>query len=384
MDKIKSLLNQIGIINKKNTEILDATGGRFNIFRTCGIDHYENKHSAIIAEFLNPRGSHGLKSGFLECFIKTLGDDFQVQGFNCTHARVYTEYSAPEGRMDILIEDERNHKAIIIENKIHAGDQPEQLKRYDRYAERKWFSGNYQILYLTPEGKKASEDSGNSVSYIPISYENTIINWLEKCVEIASRFPMVRETIIQYINHLKQLTKQDMDTRNQEEITEILSKGENLRAAKAIYNNFSATFDTIVKKHFNPKMEEYARQKGLTYLYAGCNESHIYFELTKPEWDEKYNIVFYFTGDLIYGFSNRIDINIKYRLSDEKRRCFHEQLKALGIYSRGETDAWPFFSNIPSLTIDDWVNDIVESDRFFEDCRNKIENILKALEHIDL
>lgn len=58
MDKIKNLLNQVSIISNKNAEILDATGGRFNMFRVCGVNHYEKTHSAIIAEFLNPNGTH--------------------------------------------------------------------------------------------------------------------------------------------------------------------------------------------------------------------------------------------------------------------------------------------------------------------------------------
>ncbi|MBR8785542.1 hypothetical protein IX308_001744 [Porphyromonas levii] len=385
MDKIKSLLNQIAIISKKNAEILDATGGRFNMFRICGVNHYENTHSAIIAEFLNPKGTHGLKSQLLECFIETLGDGFAVAGFDYKNTMVYTEYSTLEGRMDILIEDERNHKAIIIENKIFAEDQCEQLKRYSRFAEDKYKAGNYQILYLTLWGEEASEQSGDGVDYLTISYKETIIDWLEKCVAIASRHPFVRETIIQYINHLKQLTNQEMDTRNQQEITEVLSKAENLRAAKDIHDNYSATFDAIVEKHFNPMMREFARQKGLEYEYERSEEAYVRFYLTHPHWEKRCMIGFTFeraAGGYFYGFTNSLDI--KYRLSDEKRKYLHEQLEAMGIHYRRETDWWPFFSNIPSLTIDNWINDIIESDRFFEECRDKIEMILKALEHIDL
>ncbi|MEN0007975.1 PD-(D/E)XK nuclease family protein, partial [Flavobacterium nitrogenifigens] len=210
MERISNLLSQVAIIGKKNTEILDATGGRFNMFRVCGVNHYENTHSAIIAEFLNPNGTHGLKSKLLECFIETLGDYFTVQTFNCEKSRVITEHPTEEGRIDILIEDNQN-KAIIIENKIYANDQFEQLKRYDRYAQK--YKNGYQILYLTLFGDSASEHSGSGVSYLSISHKENIISWLEKCVSIASRFPIVRETIIQYINHLKQLTNQDMDTK---------------------------------------------------------------------------------------------------------------------------------------------------------------------------
>ena len=57
MEKIINLLNQVGTINNKNNEILEATGSRFNMFQICGVNHYENTHSAIIAEFLNPSTS---------------------------------------------------------------------------------------------------------------------------------------------------------------------------------------------------------------------------------------------------------------------------------------------------------------------------------------
>lgn len=277
MDQIKNLLSQVSIISKKNAEILDATGGRFNLFRICGVDHYENTHSAILAEFLNPNGTHGLKSKFLECFIETVGEQFTIEDFNCKNARVHTEFAIPGGRIDIIIEDKQRERAIIIENKIFAGDQWKQLKKYDEYANKTYKNENYQILYLTLDGREPSKQSGEGVSCLTISYTETIINWLENCVAIASRFPMVRETIIQYSNHLKQLTNQDMDNKNKEEITDLLSKVENLRAAKVICQNYSKTFDAIIEKHFNPKMEEFAKANGLEYHYNRCDEQYVSF-----------------------------------------------------------------------------------------------------------
>lgn len=382
MDKIKSLLGQVAIISKKNAEILDATGGRFNMFRICGVNHYENTHSAILAEFLNPKGTHGLKSQFLECFLETLGVRFAVTGFDCKQTRVYTEYSTPEGRMDILIEDQHNHKAIIIENKIYADDQWAQLKRYSKYAEKNYHVGNYQILYLTLWGNEASGQSADGVTYTTISYKETIINWLEKCVAIASRYPMVRETIIQYINHLKQLTNQDMDKRNQEEITDILSKVENLRAAKDIHDNYSATFDAIVEKHFNPKMIEFAKQNGLEYEYVGSEESYVMFQLTHPLWEKRCRIRFEnWSGHYYYGLAYSSN---EYRFSDEIINSLHEHLEAMGIHSGKKSQLWPFYTYLKALTIDDWTNDIIGSDRFFEDCCGKIKTILKALEQIEV
>lgn len=382
MDRINNMLNQVSIIGKKNTEILDATGGRFNMFRICGVNHYENTHSAILTEFLNPKGTHGLKSKLLECFIKTLGENFTINGFNCKNARIYTEYSTPEGRIDILIEDEKRKKAIIIENKIYANDQLDQLKRYDSYAKKKYQKGNYQILYLTLDGKEATEQSGKGVSYLTISYEENIINWLEKCVAIASRFPIVRETIIQYINHLKELTHQDMNNKNKEEITEVLSKIENLRAAKIICQNYSATFDAIINDHFNPKMEEFATQEGLKYHYEESGECFVKFYITNPLWQEKCWIGFTFeTYKYSYGLCNDLS---KYKISDENIKKIHEQLYKLGIYSPLRNKCWPFYKYIPNLTLDNWENDIINSDNFLNDCIDKTKKILEVMKTIEL
>ena len=382
MDRINNLLNQVSIIGKKNAEILDATGGRFNMFRICGVNHYENTHSAILTEFLNPKGTHGLKSKLLECFIKTLGENFTINGFNCENARIYTEYSTSEGRIDILIEDEKRKKAIIIENKIYANDQLDQLKRYDRYAEKTYQKENYQILYLTLDGKEATEQSGEGVSYLTISYEENIINWLEKCVAIASRFPIVRETIIQYINHLKELTHQDMNNKNKEEITEVLSKIENLKAAKLIYQNYLASFDSIIKKYFNPKMEEFAKQEGLEYIYENSEELYVRFYLTNPLWQEKCWIGFTFeTYKYFYGLYNNPN---KYKISDENRKKIHEQLNKLGIYSLLESKWWPLYKYIPNLTLDNWENDIINSDNFLNDCIDKTKKILEVMKNIEL
>lgn len=380
MEKIRNLLHQVAIINKKNAEILDSTGGRFNMFRICGVNHYENTHSAIIAELLHPNGTHGLKSKLLECFIETLGDYFTIEIFNSNKSRVHTEHSSEEGRIDILIEDNQN-KAIIIENKIYANDQPEQLKRYNRYAQT--YKNGYQILYLTLFGNNASEQSGEGVSYLSISYKENIINWLEKCVAIASRFPIVRETLIQYINHLKQLTNQDMDMKNKEEITEVLSKIENLRAAQVIYHNYSATYNYLIEKHFNYKMEEFAKQKGLEYHYERSDELYVRFYFTNPNWQGKCWIAFTFEGNrYFYGLCN--DVNNNKIITDENRKILHNNLNNLGVFSRKESNWWPFYAYSTNLSLDTWENDIIKSDNFLNDCKEKIEKILSAMEGIKI
>ncbi len=372
MKHIENLLNQIKIVTDKNAEIIEATGGRFNMFQICGVNHYEKTHSAILAEFLNPKGSHGLKSKFLECFIETLEEKFSIKNFNCENAIVATEKYFDTGNIDILIED--NHgKAMIIENKIYADDQWEQLKRYDSSAKNKYKTEDYQIFYLTLDGTEASEQSGEGVEYHAISYRETIIEWLEKCVAIAVRYPMVRETINQYIIHLKQLTNQDMDTKGKEEKLEILVK--NFEAAQAIYQITHDEFlDALSKKYFVPIMANYAKNKNLKFEYFGSSSKYggIEFILVPHNWKK---------CAIQYTFESGTGSYFGIVYQDKDDALSKETLeKILMKYPRRKTsDWWAFWEKLNPI---DW--ETVVDGTFAKDCINKAEQFMHDLEGIEL
>ena len=377
INDIQGLLNQVATINKKNTEILDATGGRFNIFRICGVNHYENTHSSILAEFLNPQSSHSLKNQFLDAFLETIGKDFALKDFDTTNATVHTEYVTDNGRIDILIKDHKKN-AIIIENKIYACDQHEQLIRYDSSA-KKYFE-HYQIYYLTLFGSEASEQSAGDVVYHTISYAETIIQWLDKCIALAVRLPLVRETLIQYSNHIKQLTDQDMSNKNEEEIASLLAKFHDLKAIQSIYFSYPKIFDQIAKKYFNTKMGDFAEEKKLDYTYKGSGETYLNFNLTKTSWQDKYWIGFNFEKYYYYGICNYPE---KYKISLENRMIIRKKLEPFGFDVK-ETEWWPCLIYIPSLSIETWESDVRDCEKFFEDCKQRIETLLTVIEELDL
>ena len=383
MKELQNLLQQVATITQKNNEILNATGGRFNMFRICGVNHYENTHSAIIAELLNPQGTHSLKSDLLEAFLSLIDKDFVPTDFNPSNATVYTEYTTTDkGRIDILIKD-TNKNALIIENKIYAEDQYEQLKRYEQFAKKEFKA--YRIYYLTLWGNEASLESGKGVNYLTISYADTIITWLDKCIALAARLPLVRETLIHYSNHLKTLTNQDMNTKNQEEIVQTLADFGNLEAVKNVFLNYPKIFDYLAKKHFNPKMEHFAEQNGLKYYYEKAEESYIKFQLAKDGFKEKLEIEFKLekvsnSFNYFYGICHN---SKNYELSLENKKLLHEKLKEKGI-SINEKIWFPFYENIENLTITSWENDIVNSDNFFESCKKRIEILLEILKEIEL
>lgn len=244
-------------------------GEAFNIFRTCGINHYENTHSAILAEWLDPRGSHGQGDLFLKSFIRSLFsiDDaidtsWFADEFDTNHARVSTEYSTAVGRFDILIED-ASGKAIILENKIYAQDQDEQLKRYNQFAREKYGRDGYRLVYLTLDGHEASEQSGDGVDYLCISYRETVTAWLEDCLQFVYDKPLLRETMIQYRNHIKQLTGQNMDKSIQKELVAEMLK--NPEAVAAIVNSSSAMERALIEESLFKPLREYAEANELLF-----------------------------------------------------------------------------------------------------------------------
>lgn len=349
MDNLQNLLSQVAIIKQKNDELIAATGGNFNMFRVCGVNYYENTHSAILAEFLRPDGTHGFKEKFLQCFVDMFCGETLKQNFMCDKAKVHTEHTTDEGRIDILIEDGK--RAIIIENKIYAGDQWEQLKRYNKYAENKFGTGNYQIFYLNLWGHEASEQSGEGVSYIPLSYEKNVIAWLEECCRMAALLPtvLVRDTIIQYINHLKSLTNQGMATQSREEITQLLCRDENIKPAFIIGDNLTNLKNYLINEKFLPQIAficEELKLDNKSQKQDWVNGSYTGFVIHNPKW-KFFNIKFSFfckigLENFFFGISH-IDKNDKNPIKNDTLSVVIKRLSQENYQHTDQWAAWKWF-----------------------------------------
>ena len=115
LHNITALLHKAALSSERNKAAKEEArlrGEAFNVFRVCGVNHYENTHSAILAEWLNPNGSHGQGDVFLSSFLERVAGDFANE-FNSCKASVATEFSTKEGRLDILIQDDEGRAVII-------------------------------------------------------------------------------------------------------------------------------------------------------------------------------------------------------------------------------------------------------------------------------
>lgn len=260
---MKRLLHKVDLIVEKTqtSELEKARRGEyFNIFRVCSVDHYEVTHSSVIAEFLNPKGSHGQGVLFLEAFLKELQGYYgSFNEFKLDEVKVETEKVVKKGRLDILISN-KSGQGIIIENKIYASDQENQLIRYNDFAKN--YFNNYTILYLSLDGRDADAKNSKDVEYYPISYSSFIIDWLNRCRILSIDKPLIRETINQYIYHIKCLTQRNNMELN-DDLLDLLI--ENEKSTLQIIGSHDKLRNRIFEKTISSKLKEIAEQLNMSF-----------------------------------------------------------------------------------------------------------------------
>ncbi|QCI28045.1 PD-(D/E)XK nuclease family protein [Caminibacter pacificus] len=217
---------------KKQKEEMKLRG--FNDFNYIellkGFDD-ENTHSKIIAEFLNPDGSHYQGKIFLENFFRTLDIPFNIDNWNVITERfVRNCVDKGQGRIDIYMTNGKKH--IILENKIGAGDQEAQIFKYVEclYKENEdsLKPEDIFVLYLTKNKSFPSkysldnyeikngylENNGEIKAKIKcISYDE-IFKWMQENLKEVENITNLSEAIKQYIKVVKKILGEEENIMN--------------------------------------------------------------------------------------------------------------------------------------------------------------------------
>lgn len=327
-NEIYSLFYKVGrIASKKEGLELAALnrGEKFNIFEVLGIQRKETiLHSPLLAELLNPKGRHGMGDKPLKQFLSDVCKD--CLPFNASNAKVETEFfagykdeeSKTGGRIDIIISDSA-HNAIIIENKIEAKDQENQMYRYRDFGKR--YYKNYVNFYLNKLGDPASELSvGSSLDdkvclgddYLTLSYKDDIIPWLKRCRDFAIDKPAIRIILECYIETLHSITGYNMNNTEKEEIFKCMD--EHIEATAEIMSVQNEYPSYLVKTYIVPTLLDWAKGNELECkdvesfstgkLYCGISFS-------KREWTKNIRLEFEKNNfkDLIYGIAGNNNPN---------------------------------------------------------------------------
>ncbi|WP_313448323.1 PD-(D/E)XK nuclease family protein [Sphingobacterium sp.] len=238
MERKRDFINQINETTAKHG--LNKYN-QFNVFRTMfKMTEEKHLHSRFIAFLLNPKGTHGRGTKFLELFLEELEmPNFRLDGVTV----VPDEVGKSElDNIDILIQN-KHDDAIIIENKIFAGDSNKleldsekmgdadpnrfQLPRYYNKATAKGLKVVY-ILYLTIDGRPPSsyDDFLPCVKDLLIRKEHLkhIQQWLTRCIselvddcDLKSAIVQYKQASLEFLNDiqlaedLKRITAANLD-----------------------------------------------------------------------------------------------------------------------------------------------------------------------------
>ena len=255
LKNIKDLLERVELINYKYETINQENN--FEVFTILYPAHYEvNLHTRFLAEMLNPYGEHLQEDAFLKLFVdRFINNTWETETKEKWHFDIENTWVERERKnIDILISNNKN-QAIIIENKIRAGDQDKQLERYSNLKEDQ----DHKVIYLTLDGKRPSENSVGNLKEVKkilcIAYNNKqndedrnegdendkkqnskkqeenfidagycILDWIKDCIKECATKPALRETFVQYERLIRKLTRDTMTEKQKGEVAELLKK----------------------------------------------------------------------------------------------------------------------------------------------------------------
>lgn len=297
--KVKEVIDKASI----EKEARRKRGELFNVFDVLGVSSSEVRtHTAFLSEILDPNGSHGLGSYPLQSFVSIINNINKSRPFEfeSESAKINKEKSIgiidanydSGGQIDILIESGRS--AIIIENKIYAGDQRKQLLRYYRYAKSHY--KDFVLLYLSLDKHSPSDSSitidkdkklEDGIDFFRISYKDHIVSLLDTCIREAFDKPIIRETLVQYKNLTQVLTHSDMDNKSKEELLKVMF--EHPESVSEIINYRDEYITNAIIDYFIPQLKSLAKKYHLEMgptddfltknIYVGIDFYH-------PQWKD--------------------------------------------------------------------------------------------------
>jgi len=303
---INMLSETTEIINKYSNE-KKRKGEQFNLLSVSTVNRMERYMCRILAELINPYGTHGQDSLFLKSFAKDVLA-LEMTEFELENTNVYLEFATDKGRsIDIAISTP--YKFIPIEVKIYAKDQEKQCSDYYDFAKTLNKKSVSQVYYLTldghlprnAEGLTAVKRNGEIVGYeevVQISFNYDICNWLDKCIEQTKDKLMLNFSLVQFKNAIESLGE-GVNRELNEKIADTISKdAESMKSALAISSSINAAKEKFILNLF----ERFEREISLADLDLERLKNK--FDYTYNNYEAVYNY---------YGHKKKKEITLVYK-----------------------------------------------------------------------
>ena len=272
-----------------------------NIINILGNTYYEVSNSSLLYNILKIKSKYDNKEiNFAKDFsLYIVGDEYKDKIKNAKFKNVYREFQTKDGRrIDILIVFDKFE--IIIENKINAGDQENQLLDYynDRYNNGK----EIFLVYLTrwkyeaseySISKETKEELKDKIYYLSHGdiaewIENDILNKYE-FLKFDKKYQSIYSALIQIRDNEKIITNPNEENNmEKEEIKKFFEKNnyfdlsnnnklsmENfndmyqlLKNSKEVIIDYFLSKDIEYYSNIKSEVEQYIKDKGTYYVIA--------------------------------------------------------------------------------------------------------------------
>ena len=292
LNLLKNIIENRDKISESINEAKEKLIPTVNIINILGNTYYEVSNSSLLYNILKIKFKYDNKEinfvkDFSEYIIKEkLGND--SVNINSSNINVYREERPSiesKSRMDLFINS--NNFEIIIENKIGAGDQPNQLKDYynNRINENKnndKIKDNIFVVYLTrygykPSGVSIKEDErkkledDNKICYLS---HDDMAKWIEDKILNNKEYEFLKEqkyqsiysALIQIRDNEKFITKETEENKVEQKITEdflnlksLINEGEPIKDSFDKLNKFYELLENAQKVISNKRLNLVSR-----------------------------------------------------------------------------------------------------------------------------
>lgn len=332
--------------------------GQYNVLTEINASRKEALHSSLIASFLK-------EHEILCAFIKLLSGKININSDELIDATVDTEFVCPDSkRIDILvrlkfkpsISKAPYYRVLIIENKIDARDQPQQLDNY--YAALKdlgYTSQQIVLIYLTRKGLKPSEysicaDTEENASLIKLSYKEHIMRLLKDslALETVQQNFRLKSTIQSYKELLVEYLFADGVTSSPELVWQFVSELKT-KVLSLLQQRYAVPDESLDKNYSTCTEQEFLANFTKSPLRFGFN-----IPLIKCSLNSNKDATIYFCIEIeyyiCYGLSLKVDGSF-YHCDYQKNHQLLQKLDPLitrlfkeGFENHYEWLGWKYFN----------------------------------------
>ncbi|MBW4010594.1 PD-(D/E)XK nuclease family protein [Moraxella osloensis] len=371
MHQVQNLLNEVNAkiqsLETAKSLYSEQLAPDFQVFDF--VNTSENGLSWIIANLLNPKGTHGQKTLFLEQFIRICLPNIQNntvwQNYleNLTQTEVETEATTWANRayrrMDIYLSARINSETfgICIENKPYANDQENQLADYFLELENRKLSQKH-LVYLCEYGEPSNYSVTKDVleSWIKnqlisfVTYSQLVV-WLTECKKDCQN-----HSVTEFLNQfIKFIQKQFMgvDDMNEQEmiLNSMLQDQQTITSSIKISLNIFEMKRRLITKLLN-ELKLISNNKSYTVEAGNLTGNNKYESILFKIPNNELYISIEFQGTWFNMPALCIMVNDKEKINIEERKLVFEairnEIRNKKIASSDKYYAWY------SMDINDW------------------------------